>query len=92
MMNASITGEFRHTSIYYSLAKIRVESKNNTNPSYGLTGYTVIRNIDSLPIVKSPNLRNTQSGQNEGSHSAEGYIINSRTLLAEVTEPLEHAF
>jgi hypothetical protein len=45
-------------SYYVALDALRVESKNNINPAYGLTGYTVIRNIDSLPIVKSPNTSN----------------------------------
>jgi hypothetical protein len=45
-------------SYYVALDALRVESKNNINPAYGLTGYTVVRNIDSLPIVKSPNTSN----------------------------------
>jgi len=45
-------------SHYIALDALRVESKNNLNPAYGLTGYTVIRNIDSLPIIKNPNTSN----------------------------------
>ena len=45
-------------SYYVAIDALRVESKNNLNPAYGLTGYSVIRNIDSLPIIKSPNTSN----------------------------------
>ena len=45
-------------SYYLAIDALRVESKNNLNPAYGLTGYSVIRNIDSLPIIKSPNTSN----------------------------------
>lgn len=45
-------------SYYIAIDGLRVESKNNLNPAYGLTGYSVIRNIDSLPIIKSPNTSN----------------------------------
>ncbi|CAB4164312.1 hypothetical protein UFOVP828_17 [uncultured Caudovirales phage] len=45
-------------SYYVAIDALRVESKNNLNPTYGLTGYSVIRNIDSLPIIKSPNTSN----------------------------------
>jgi hypothetical protein len=45
-------------SYYVAIDALRVESKNNLNPAYGLTGYSVIRNADSLPIIKSPNTSN----------------------------------
>jgi hypothetical protein len=34
---------------------MRIENKTISNPVYGLTGYSVIRNTGSLPIVKNPN-------------------------------------
>ena len=45
-------------SYYIAIDALRIESKNNLNPAYGLTGYSVIRNADSLPIIKSPNTSN----------------------------------
>jgi hypothetical protein len=45
-------------SYYVAIDALRIESKNNLNPAYGLTGYSVIRNADSLPIIKSPNTSN----------------------------------
>ena len=45
-------------SYYVAIDALRIESKNNLNPAYGLTGYSVIRNVDSLPIIKSPNTSN----------------------------------
>ena len=45
-------------SYYVAIDALRIESKNNLNPAYGLTGYSIIRNADSLPIIKSPNTSN----------------------------------
>jgi hypothetical protein len=45
-------------SYYVAIDALRIESKNNLNPAYGLTGYSIIRNTDSLPIIKSPNTSN----------------------------------
>jgi hypothetical protein len=45
-------------SYYVAIDALRIENKNNLNPAYGLTGYSVIRNADSLPIIKSPNTSN----------------------------------
>lgn len=58
VLTGASTADTVDDSYYVALDALRVESKNNTNPAYGLTGYTVIRNIDSLPIVKSPNTSN----------------------------------
>lgn len=44
------------TDTYYiALDAMRIENKTISNPVYGLTGYSVIRNTGSLPIVKNPN-------------------------------------
>lgn len=43
---------------YIALDALRLENKTFLNPLYGLTGYTVIRNVDQLPIIKNPNTTN----------------------------------
>lgn len=40
---------------YVALDAMRLENVTTTNPLYGLTGYSVIKTDDTLPIVKSPN-------------------------------------
>jgi hypothetical protein len=40
---------------YVAMDAIRLDNINSYNPLYGLTGYTVIRNLDARPIVKLPN-------------------------------------
>ncbi len=43
---------------YISLDAMRLENISTVNPLYGLTGYSVIKNEDGFPIVKSPNTEN----------------------------------
>jgi hypothetical protein len=43
---------------YIALDAMRLENVTTTNPVYGLTGYSVIKTDDKLPIVKSPNTSN----------------------------------
>jgi hypothetical protein len=43
---------------YVNLDGMRLENKTLDNPLYGLVGYTVIKNTDGTPIVKSPNTKN----------------------------------
>ena len=43
---------------YIALDAIRLENIATTNPLYGLTGYSVIKNADAETIVKSPNTSN----------------------------------
>lgn len=45
------------TDFAISLDALRFENKSNTNPLYGLTGYTVV-NTAGIPIVKSQNTNN----------------------------------
>jgi hypothetical protein len=40
---------------YIALDAMRLENVATTNPLYGLTGYSVIKNTDSTTIIKSPN-------------------------------------
>jgi hypothetical protein len=37
---------------------MRLENISTVNPLYGLTGYSVIQNVDASTIVKSPNTSN----------------------------------
>jgi hypothetical protein len=43
---------------YVALDAMRLENIATVNPLYGLTGYSVIQNIDASTIVKSPNTSN----------------------------------
>ena len=43
---------------YICLDALRLENTTSTNSLYGLTGYSVIKNIEARPIVKSANTTN----------------------------------
>lgn len=43
---------------YICLDAARIESLSSQNPLYGLSGYTVIKNTDARPIIKSANTTN----------------------------------
>jgi hypothetical protein len=43
---------------YVCLDALRLENTTNLNPIYGLTGYSVIKTIDSQPVVKISNSSN----------------------------------
>jgi hypothetical protein len=43
---------------YVALDAIRLENKSSINPLYGMTGYSVVKSQDSLPIVKVSNTAN----------------------------------
>ena len=45
-------------NFYVALDSMRLENIATTNPLYGLTGYSVIKNTDAVTIVKSPNTTN----------------------------------
>ena len=45
-------------NFYVSLDAVRLENVSTVNPLYGLTGYSVIKNANGIPIVKSPNTEN----------------------------------
>jgi hypothetical protein len=55
----SITKNGQVSEDYYiGLDGLRLENKSVENPLYGLTGYSVIKNTGSLPIVKIANTTN----------------------------------
>jgi hypothetical protein len=43
---------------YVALDAMRIENVATVNPLYGMTGYSIIRNVDEESIVKSPNTSN----------------------------------
>jgi hypothetical protein len=45
-------------NFYISLDAIRLDNVTTANPLYGLTGYSLVQNAESSPIVKSPNSSN----------------------------------
>jgi hypothetical protein len=45
-------------NFYISLDGIRLDNVATANPLYGLTGYSLVQNIESSPIVKAPNSSN----------------------------------
>lgn len=40
---------------YIALDGLRVENVTTQNPLYKMTGYSIVRNVDGYPIIKSPN-------------------------------------
>ena len=50
---ASPTGDY-----YIALDALRLENIATKNPLYGLTGYSVVQNIDASSIIKNPNTSN----------------------------------
>ena len=54
------SGEFDVPSnnYYIALDAMRLENIATTNPLYGLTGYSVIKNDNAETIIKSPNTSN----------------------------------
>jgi hypothetical protein len=53
-----IDGGVTTDSYYIALDAMRLENIATTNPLYGLTGYSVIKNATSESIIKSPNTTN----------------------------------
>lgn len=43
---------------YVCLDALRLENTTNLNPIYGLTGYSVIKTVDSMPVLKISNSSN----------------------------------
>ena len=56
MAGSLVAGEtIGSDNFYIALDALRLENTTSTNPLYGLTGYSVIKNTGSLPIVKVSN-------------------------------------
>ena len=53
-----IDGGVPTDNFYIALDALRLENVATTNPLYGLTGYSVIKNTNAETIIKSPNTSN----------------------------------
>jgi len=51
--NGNISSDY-----YVCLDALRLENTTSSNPVYGLTGYSIIKNINSKPIIKAANTTN----------------------------------
>jgi len=59
VIDTGVSGGALPSSDYYiALDALRLENIATTNPLYGLTGYSVIKNDTSATIIKSPNTSN----------------------------------
>ena len=56
--SATGTVEGPSSNYFVGLDALRLENTSTINPLYGLTGYSVIRTTDSLPIIKNANSSN----------------------------------
>ena len=45
-------------NFYVCLDAVRLENNTSSNPLYGMTGYSAIKNVDSRPVVKAANTTN----------------------------------
>ena len=54
----TIVSDVPSEDYYISLDALRLENIATTNPLYGLTGYSVVKNTDAETIIKSPNTSN----------------------------------
>jgi hypothetical protein len=45
-------------NFYTCLDAIRLENTTSSNPLYGMTGYSIVKSTDALPVVKSANTTN----------------------------------
>jgi hypothetical protein len=52
------TVEVPAKNFYIAIDAIRIDNISTVNPLYGLTGYSIIQNVDEESIVKSPNTSN----------------------------------
>lgn len=43
---------------YIALDALRIDNVSTVNPLYGLTGYSIVQNVDETTVVKSPNTNN----------------------------------
>jgi hypothetical protein len=54
----AIVSDVPSEDYYIALDALRLENIATTNPLYGLTGYSVVKNTDAETIIKSPNTSN----------------------------------
>lgn len=58
VLTGSSTANTVSDKYYIGLDALRLENKTSENSLYGLTGYSVIRSVGALPIIKSTNTSN----------------------------------
>lgn len=56
--SCAVTSNALDDDYYIGLDAIRVENVTTQNPLYGLTGYTIVKNTNSQPILKGSNTNN----------------------------------
>jgi len=54
----AIDGGSPSSDYYIALDAMRLENTQTTNPIYGLTGYSVVKNTNAETVIKSPNTTN----------------------------------
>lgn len=56
--SCAVTSNALDDNYYIGLDAIRVENVSTQNPLYGLTGYTIVKNINEQPVLKGSNTNN----------------------------------
>jgi hypothetical protein len=58
LLTGTSTANTPNAGYYIALDALRLENKNQENPLYGLAGYSIVRTVGALPIIKGPNTSN----------------------------------
>lgn len=58
VLTGTSTANTPNEQYYIALDALRLENKNQENPLYGLTGYSIVRTTGALPIIKASNTSN----------------------------------
>jgi hypothetical protein len=58
VLTGTSSANTQSANYYIALDALRLENKNQENPLYGLTGYSIVRTVGGLPIIKGSNTSN----------------------------------
>jgi hypothetical protein len=58
VVNPQVEIEASLSTFFIALDAVRLDNVATINPLYGLTGYSIIQNVDAETIIKSPNTNN----------------------------------
>lgn len=58
VLTGTSTANTKSENHYIAFDALRLENKNQDNPLYGLTGYSIVRTVGALPIIKGSNTSN----------------------------------
>lgn len=58
VVNPEVEIEASLSTFFIALDAVRLDNVATINPLYGLTGYSIIQNVDAETIIKSPNTNN----------------------------------